>query len=54
MVTILTDTKDQPKSLIGALVSGRTPDKKVISKIVIKTRANMTETEAPNFPSHPL
>ena len=41
------DTKDEPKSLTGALVSERTPDKKVISKIVTKTRGNLTETEAP-------
>lgn len=38
----------------GALVSERTPDKKVFSKIVTKTRANLAETEAPVVPSHPV
>merc|ERR1719318_1115289 len=47
------DTKDELKSLIGALVSKRTPDKKVISKIVTKTRANLGDTEAPVVPTHP-
>ena len=48
------DTKDEPKSLTCALVFERTLDKKVISEIVTKTRANPTETEAPVVPSHPV
>ena len=46
--------KDEPKSLIGALVSERTPDKKVTRKIITKTRANLTETEPFVVPSHPV
>eukprot|EP00092_Neocalanus_flemingeri_P022285 GFUD01024165.1.p1 GENE.GFUD01024165.1~~GFUD01024165.1.p1 ORF type:complete len:919 (-),score=261.07 GFUD01024165.1:38-2794(-) len=41
------DTKDELRSLIGALVSKKTPDREVIRKIVTKTRSNLTEIEAP-------